>query len=164
MSETSNPDELAFLDQLAAATKELTATTNQRAALGYAAGYYSAPGRWGTREDVPDWVKQGWEYAFTPWMHGEGRTCRHNPNVLCPQPVWACAWKPGLVVCAECLHLFDVATVAEDRTCDGCGRVCVVVPKTVTRYSASASTPISWRSGSGYAATAARRNSDEQQK
>lgn len=45
----------------------------------------------------------------------------HNPSFWRPQPVYGCAWKPGLVVCTDCLYLTFAATMAEDRTCYGCG-------------------------------------------
>ncbi len=44
------------------------------------------------------------------------------PNPNNPEPVWACAWKPGLVVCTYCLHLFKLAGDA-DKVCDCCGRL-----------------------------------------
>lgn len=120
------PDEVAFHDQVDAAAADLQAATQLGHALaiatGYAAGPVSIMMPTTLLEDLP-WAARGWHDTFEPWLRGEGRTCIHNPNLSHPQPVWGCAWKPGLVVCGECLHLFDVATMAEDRTCDGCGRV-----------------------------------------
>ena len=36
--------------------------------------------------------------------------------------MFSCAWRPGLVVCASCLHLLD-AVGAADKTCDRCGYI-----------------------------------------
>ena len=33
------------------------------------------------------------------------------------------AWKPGVVVCAQCVHLLGVSGIA-DTICDGCGHQC----------------------------------------
>ena len=47
----------------------------------------------------------------------------HAPTHRRPEPVFSAAWRPGLVVCTQCLHLLGVTGVA-DRTCDRCGHVC----------------------------------------
>lgn len=56
----------------------------------------------------------------------EGATvCLHNPHPRRPQPVWAAAWKPGLIVCGSCRHLLRLPRNGPaDRTCDLCGHVC----------------------------------------
>lgn len=38
--------------------------------------------------------------------------------------IFACAWRPGLVVCAHCIPLLKAPTKLADATCDRCGRVC----------------------------------------
>jgi hypothetical protein len=123
MSE-KDPEDVAWRDQLAAATAEQTQLTDRRYKLARAAGYFTGP-RVKTRGNdvLPDWMYGGHADVFEAWAFGRGRTCMHNPNFIHPQPVWACVWRPGLVVCTDCLYLFEAATMAEDRTCDGCGRV-----------------------------------------
>lgn len=75
--------------------------------------------------DVPGWVRLALLDTLTAWADGKGTTCRHQPTPGRPQPVLAAAWKPGLVVCAHCVHLTSLPPGgARDRTCDRCGRVC----------------------------------------
>src|SRR5690349_12137455 len=52
-------------------------------------------------------------------------TCRHSPDPNAPQPVFAAAWKPGLITCAGCVHLLSLRKgSAADSTCDACGHQC----------------------------------------
>jgi len=71
---------------------------------------------------VPEWVRLSVTDTLVSFMTGTVATCMHNPNPNHPQPVFAAAWKPGLITCAACLHLFKVVGAA-DRTCDRCGVV-----------------------------------------
>jgi hypothetical protein len=121
---TSDPARKAFEDQIDAAASDLASQTNREMAILQQTGYYG-PGFWNeaSSDELPAWIHEGWREAFEPWTRGEARTCEHTPNVFAPQPVYACAWRPGPVVCADCQYLFAAASVAEDRTCDGCGRV-----------------------------------------
>ena len=48
------------------------------------------------------------------------------PNPDRPEPVFAAAWKPGLIVCALCTPLLKLVGEA-DKTCDGCGHACAGV-------------------------------------
>ena len=80
---------------------------------------------WIPRDDVDGWLRLGLLDTLLGWLGGYGRTCMHSPSHLRPEPepVFSCAWRPGLVVCAHCLHLLDIVGAA-DLSCDCCGRVC----------------------------------------
>ena len=78
---------------------------------------------WVRRTDVGGWIRLGVLDALLAWIDGTARTCMHMPDHRRPQPVFSCAWKPGLVVCVQCLHLLDVVGAA-DATCDRCGHIC----------------------------------------
>jgi hypothetical protein len=78
---------------------------------------------WIPRDDIDAWVRLGTLDALLGWLDGRGRTCMHSPSHHRPQPVFAAAWRPGLVVCAQCLHLLDVTGPAS-MVCDCCGRAC----------------------------------------
>lgn len=71
---------------------------------------------------VPEWVRLSVTDTLVGFMTGTVATCMHNPNPNHPQPVFAAAWKPGLITCSACLHLFRLVGAA-DRTCDRCGCV-----------------------------------------
>lgn len=73
--------------------------------------------------EVIDWMRLGLLHTLVRWSMGQASTCMHSPRMDRPQPVFAAAWRPGLVVCEQCLHLFHLAGV-RDSTCDGCGYVC----------------------------------------
>ena len=75
------------------------------------------------RTDVPAWLRLGLLDTLIGWVDGRGRTCMHAPDHRRPEPVFGAAWRPGLVVCSQCLHLLDVVGEA-DRTCDVCGYIC----------------------------------------
>ncbi len=70
---------------------------------------------------VDDWLRLGLLDTLIRWTAGNARTCVHMPNPNNPEPVWSCAWRPGLVVCTYCLHLFKLVGDA-DKVCDCCGR------------------------------------------
>ena len=72
---------------------------------------------------VPGWIRLGMLDTLVQYGAGTGRTCIHIPHIDRPQPVWSCAWKPGLVVCSMCTHLLATIGV-RDQTCDRCGHVC----------------------------------------
>jgi hypothetical protein len=67
--------------------------------------------------DVSDWLRLGLLDAFTTWAAGKGKTCLHASHYSRPEPVWSAAWKPGLVICGLCTHLFRMTEQA-DYTCD----------------------------------------------
>lgn len=73
---------------------------------------------------IPAWARLGALDTLATWVMGGGRTCMHNVTHLRPQPIFAAAWRPGLVVCWNCLHLLHNADPIVDATCDGCGYVC----------------------------------------
>ena len=75
--------------------------------------------------DIPGWLRLSALDAFVGFLSGTASTCRHTPQASNPEPVYAAAWKPGLITCSHCLHLFGVGRgSAADRTCDSCGRIC----------------------------------------
>lgn len=74
---------------------------------------------------VPDWLRLSLLSTLTDWILGKGETCRHNPHSDTPQPLLAAAWRPGLVACTECVHLFRLVPGSDkEATCDGCGHRC----------------------------------------
>jgi hypothetical protein len=77
--------------------------------------------------DVSEWVRLSVADTLLRFHRGTHDTCTHNPSPARPQPVLASAWRPGLVTCGRCTHLFK-ATGDADRTCDRCGRVCAGLP------------------------------------
>jgi hypothetical protein len=108
----------AWLDQLAAATRDVEADMERFAA---------APGlaaRTSRARDVPGWVRLGLASAIVTWAAGTAKTCLHAPHPSRPQPVHVAAWRPALIVCAGCTHLLAIPRgSARDRTCDGCGHI-----------------------------------------
>ncbi len=77
---------------------------------------------WVPPNSVDEWIRLSALDALIGWIDGTARTCLHSPHWRRPEPVFAAAWRPHLVVCAGCLHLLGVTGV-EDHTCDACGRV-----------------------------------------
>lgn len=73
--------------------------------------------------DHPEWVRLGLFHTFSAWVLGRGSTCMHSPVVTRPEPLFAAAWRPLLMVCGQCGHLFNIGNPEKDRTCDGCGVV-----------------------------------------
>lgn len=62
--------------------------------------------------------------TLSAWTGGRAQTCLHNPVAAHPQPVYAAAWRPGLVTCAGCQHLFHLASRSDAaHRCDLCGVV-----------------------------------------
>ncbi|PBC57036.1 hypothetical protein [Rhodococcus sp. ACPA1] len=72
---------------------------------------------------VPDWLRLGALDELARLMAGTGRTCIHNPSFYRPQPIFAAAHKPGLVVCGRCLAMLIVRG-ENSKVCDGCGHTC----------------------------------------
>ena len=55
------------------------------------------------------------------WLADAIRTCMHSPTPQHPQPVFAVAWRPGVIACALCPHLLHVGMgTRAGRTCDLC--------------------------------------------
>ncbi len=74
--------------------------------------------------ELPEWLRLDLLTTWTGWTAGTGRTCMHSPHPDRPEPVFAAAWRPGLVACARCVHLTVLARGSRaDRTCDRCGYV-----------------------------------------
>ena len=77
----------------------------------------------GVNAAVPDWVEVSGLETLARWAFGAGTTCIHDPGPRKPRPVYACAWRPGLVACADCVpRLFRLRGDA-DRRCDQCGSI-----------------------------------------
>ncbi|MEV7264185.1 hypothetical protein AB0N38_11600 [Micromonospora aurantiaca] len=109
---------VAMLDQLDAAATEATRAAVDAAALAGGGVLTASP-----PSAVPGWLRLGLLDALTRWTDGTAATCRHSPRPDRPEPVLAAAWRPGLVTCCLCTHLWRVGREA-NLTCDGCGRVC----------------------------------------
>lgn len=109
---------VALADQLDAATDDTTRT------LGAAAEAQGARRVLIPATAAPAWFRLGAVEALTRWSAGQASTCFHAPHPARPQPIAAAAWKPGLIACLACPHLFRLPRLsAADRRCDGCGRV-----------------------------------------
>jgi len=80
-----------------------------------------SPVRYLPTSDVDEWLRLGLLDTLITWAAGTAKTCIHMPDPYRPESVWSCAWKPGLVVCTYCLHLFKLVGDA-DKVCDCCGR------------------------------------------
>jgi LSD1 subclass zinc finger protein len=73
---------------------------------------------------VPAWIRLNLLSAYAGWATGKCSTCMHSPHAARPEPVFAAAWRPSLVVCASCIRLLELPRGSDaDRRCDGCGRV-----------------------------------------
>lgn len=105
---------VALADAMAAETRE---------AMGEAGGSVADA----AAADVPEWLRLGAVDAVRGFLDGSARTCLHSPGPSSFRPVLAAAWRPGLVVCAECSHLLAGRSQARDAACDRCGRVCAGV-------------------------------------
>ncbi|WP_045740834.1 hypothetical protein [Actinoplanes rectilineatus] len=76
-------------------------------------------------QDLPDWIRLSLIDALVWWLLDTATTCRHSPSPYSPKPVFAVAWKPGLIVCAACTGLlYPPRNSIASATCDGCGHVC----------------------------------------
>jgi hypothetical protein len=104
----------AFRDQLSAATRDMKGRAEHAAGR---PAYLVDP------DDTSGWLRLGMLDALLAWSNDKSRTCDHRPDVHFPQPVWAAAWKQGLVVCELCTDLLKISGAA-DKTCDGCGHPC----------------------------------------
>jgi len=72
---------------------------------------------------VAEWFRLGALDTLIRWINGTAKTCTHAPSPYRPEPVWSCAWKPGLVVCSYCTPMLKAIGEA-DKICDGCGHLC----------------------------------------
>lgn len=108
-----------WLDQLDAAATEITAALNRSATRD------NRQMRRGPYSEHPEWVTLSVMQAVAGWAIGTADTCTHQPHPDRPQPVHAAAWRPGLIACSRCPHLFALPRGdVRDRTCDGCGHQC----------------------------------------
>ncbi|WP_165938571.1 hypothetical protein [Parafrankia sp. BMG5.11] len=106
-----------FLDQADAAAAEVEGQMQQRAA-GAGALFRRA-----TADEVPEWVRVGAAEALLMFCTGSAVTCRHSPDPARPEPVFAAAWRPGVISCAACCGYLFRLSGDRDRTCDQCGRI-----------------------------------------
>ncbi len=73
---------------------------------------------------VDGWLRLSAVDALRGFLDGSARVCLHNPTPRRYEVIFACAWRPGLVVCAQCIPLLKAPNKVADATCDRCGRVC----------------------------------------
>lgn len=109
---------IALKDQITAAQAEGIANEERR---------LEHKARWVPHLGLPEWVRLGILDTFLKWQEGKVLTCVHQPMLDKPEPVFAAAWKPGIVTCAQCRHLLAVTGVT-DTICDGCGHECKGMP------------------------------------
>jgi hypothetical protein len=110
-----DPRATAIIDQTHAARDEAVAAWES-----------AHPDTGRTVHDTPDdWIRLPLLDTVAKWTQDRANTCIHHPTPLRPEPVWACAWKPGLIVCTKCQWMLSVgvAGTPADRRCDRCGRV-----------------------------------------
>jgi hypothetical protein len=69
-----------------------------------------------------DWLQLSIMDAVATFLSGRARTCIHSPEAGQPQPVFAAAWRPGLITCAECVRLLEIKDAVADSMCDRCGQ------------------------------------------
>ena len=111
-----------FLDQVDAAARDAKEVLH---AIGDYIGADASTSGWAPVDRFPEWLRLGALDALAGWVTGRAATCRHNPSPDRAQPVVAAAWKPGLVVCPDCLRMTACRPGSlADRTCDGCGHEC----------------------------------------
>jgi hypothetical protein len=109
----------AYRDQLNAAAHE---------GISIAEDLLGHKGIWVPHSGIVEWVRLGMLDALLRWMKGQALTCIHRPHPDRPEPVFAAAWKPGVVVCADCVDMLSVAGTVADTICDGCGHECQGLP------------------------------------
>jgi hypothetical protein len=80
---------------------------------------------WQQLSDSPPWLRLEVLTRINALVARTADTCRHDPNPGSPQPVFAAACKPNLVVCTACVHLLSMPKGSKaDATCDSCGHIC----------------------------------------
>ena len=70
----------------------------------------------------PEWVTLTALETLADFALARGSTCLHK-DPRYPEPVYACAWKPGLVTCHPCTTPLFRMTGDADKRCDRCGTV-----------------------------------------
>ena len=61
----------------------------------------------GSTAVLPDGIRLSHARTLVGWFTDTGETCPHRPNYLSPEPVFAAAWEPNLVVCLACKAMLD---------------------------------------------------------
>jgi hypothetical protein len=108
-----------LVDQLDSAARDIEAGVDLMCATGVAAGKKHVPAA-----AVPDWVRLGALDTLVCWITGGASTCMHSPVPDRPTPLYAAAWRPGLIACGACVHLLALPRgYVADRRCDGCGHL-----------------------------------------
>lgn len=75
-----------------------------------------------TAADLPVWLAAKLTTQRQAWASGLTRNCVHDPQ---PGRALAhmCSWKPEIVACPRCTHLFNIAAHDPDaHRCDCCDR------------------------------------------
>jgi hypothetical protein len=73
-----------------------------------------------THGPAPDWMRMATTAALVSWgVFREAVTCSHQPDPARPQPVYAAAFRPGLVTCQQCIPALIHGT--DPHHCDRCG-------------------------------------------
>lgn len=123
----ANPEELRALRAQVPAhllDQSEAAAGDARTLLGRVARTMGTPLREMVAADVEDWLRLSAVDALRGFLDSSARVCLHNPTPHRHEPIFACAWRPGLVVCAQCIATLRAPSRQADLTCDRCGRVC----------------------------------------
>jgi hypothetical protein len=73
-----------------------------------------------THGPAPDWMRMATTAALVSWgVFRDAATCSHQPHPARPQPVYAAAFRPGLVTCQRCIPALIDGT--DPHRCDRCG-------------------------------------------
>lgn len=73
--------------------------------------------------EAPEWVVLLVAEAFLAYGTGQADTCPCSPSADRPSPVYAAAWRPGVIACGRHgAYLFALGGDAA-KTCDRCGSV-----------------------------------------
>jgi hypothetical protein len=72
----------------------------------------------GREVQMPPWVCRQFETLVEMSANGKARVC---PHLTSPQPAFAAAWRPGVLVCGRCVDSIAARGI-ENYTCDRCGR------------------------------------------
>ncbi|SQD96281.1 hypothetical protein FMEAI12_3560026 [Parafrankia sp. Ea1.12] len=74
-------------------------------------------------DEIPEWIRFGVVEALVTFSARRATTCQHAPDPARPQPVYAAAWRPGVIACAACCGFLFRLAGDRDRTCDRCGHI-----------------------------------------
>ena len=100
---------VSYSDQVDAAQRQTVAESER---------VLKNPARWVSNTSSPAWVRLGAYDVLLAWFQGRADTCLLAPSPLNPEPVFAAAYKPNLLVCQRCTHLLVVRGEADDHELD----------------------------------------------